>query len=983
MSAATHRHADFGDRVRRRRRALEWTQAQLAERVACSEDMVRKIESGLRRPSRWLAERLDRHLQLGDGAKSAAAAGSSHGNSASATFAAPSTPSASAPVSASTAPPQSAAPAPLVGRNAEMAQLRRAIDATRAGQGALVLIEGEPGIGKSHLARAALAEFEQTGLSRRSAVVACYEIDATIPLQPLLDWLQRLLDLHGPEFIDGLSAATQAELAELSPQVRELKPGLPAPPPEPELRRTRIFSAFGELVSSRLRDGPLMIVIDDIHWADEMTLALLHRLVRQMAERPLLVVCTYRSEELLANAALALFVRSAPAHGAVARLALQRLNEGDVRSWLEGRQAGRPELAARLYRSSEGHPLYLASMLQQLGEAGSGGGDALPAALRDSIRERLQRLPESSRAVLEIAAVLGRRFDVFTLERGCGMTGDALADAVDLLLQRRLLRPFDDGASLDFDHHCIREVVTDDLGAARRVVLHRRAAEALAGADGDNSAAIAHHHERAGDWREAIAQHTLAAQRSLSMSALREAAAAADRAIELAAVHPTAANAAERQRLHEIRGDVHVQDGTPGLAVADFAAALALARTVKDAEASCDLLAKLGMAHRRADDYAAARAVLGESLAAARALQEPQRIADALYHLGTVAWSDGDNMLALRCHGEAVTLCEQHGLQGLVAVQAWHGDGESHMADCQPQRATESFERSLALARALGDRGYEAENLMMIGYCHSGAFGTADYRRALQCAEEGLAVAEAAWQVWHLGPLHLLQADVWRCQGRVRDAQTLLEAEWQRSQTLKQPRFGIMTLDMLGRLFDEEGRHADAESCWQRALAASEEHRVHFWREQLMAGCAAARLHQGLAVDWPALHEASEAALARRDCYVQARCLVVLAEGALAEGDAGRARDYASRLLALAEPSRMRELEARARWALGRALRDQAPEQARAELDAALALAEQIERPWLIVQLRAIRPAVCAQQPPAAAGEPDMRPLQRRSARRT
>jgi tetratricopeptide (TPR) repeat protein/transcriptional regulator with XRE-family HTH domain len=922
MTAGNPRHPDFGDRVRRRRRALEWTQAQLAERVACSEDMVRKIESGLRRPSRWLAERLARHLEL-DGAGAEAARATA-------------TPAA-----------QPAAAAPLVGRDTEMAQLRRAIDTTRAGRAGLVLIEGEPGIGKSHLARAALAEFERAGLSRGCAVVACYEIDWGVPLQPLLDWLHRLLDLHGPEVVDALSPATQAELAELSPQVRELKPALPAPASAPELRRARIFSAFGELVAARLRDGPLLVVIDDIHWADEMTLSLLHRLLRQWAERPLLVVCTFRSEELAGNAALALFERSASAALDVTRLALQRLSQDDVRLWL----AGRPVLAESLYRSSEGHPLYLASMLQQLHD--SGAADVLPAALRDSIRERLARLPEPARAVLEMAAVLGRRFDLFALERGCGLAGDALADAVDLLVGRHLLRSFDDGASLDFDHHCIREVVADDLGAARRIVLHRRAAEALVGAEGDHSGAIARHLERAGDWAGAIAQHALAARRSLAMSALREAAAAIDAAVELAAAHPAAADDGQRQRLHEIRGDVHAQDGAFAVALAAFEAALALARARGDDKACCDLLAKLGMVHRRADDYAAARTVLGEALAAARALQEPQRIADALYHLGTVAWSDGDNTLALHCHGEAVALCEQHGLGGLVAVQAFHGAGESQMADAQPRRAIERFERSLALARAIGDRGYEAENLMMVGYCHTGAFGVADYARALQCAEEGLAVAEAAEQSWHVGPLHLLKADAWRCIGRTFEAQTLLEAEFERSQALAQPRFGIMTLDMLGRLFDEAGRHADAEDCWQRALAESRRHRVHFWREQLLAGLARARLAQGLDVDWPDLQAASEAALARRDRYVHARCLHVLAEGALAADDGARAHSLASRLLALAEPTGMRELAAIARWSLGRALRESAPEQARAELETALAAARQIGRPWLVAQLDA------------------------------
>lgn len=928
MAAGAPRHVDFGDRVRRRRRALEWTQAQLAERVACSEDMVRKIESGARRPSRWLAERLARQLQLD--VPGAALASVARGPAAAA------------------AAPTAVAP-PFVGREAEMAELRLKIKTVQGGSGALVLIEGEPGIGKSHLARAASFEFERTAVPGQCAVVACYEIDAASPLQPLLDWMHRLLDIQGPELLEALSPATVAELVELSPQVRELRPDVPLLSPAPELRRARIFSAFSELVAARLRAGPLMVVIDDIHWADELTLALIHRLVRQLTRRPLLVVCTFRSEELDGNPSLTLFVRSAQADLGAARLALERLRQDDVHRLL----AGQPELAERLFGSSHGHPLYLVSMLQQLRDHGTAQG--LPIALRDSIRERLQRLSGPARAVVEFAAVLGRRFEVHLLERACGMTGDGLAQAVDLLVQRRLLRAVDDDGGLDFDHDVIRQVISDDLGAARRVVLHRRAAEALGDAEGDNGAWIARHHEGSGDWGPAIALYAAAARRSLGMSALVEAAGAIERAVELAALHRSVVDATQWQQLHETKGDIHAQDGAFGVAVTSFETALSHARAVGDAQRACELLAKLGMAHRRADDYASARVASSEALAAARGLQEPSRIADALYHLGTVAWSDGENEMALRCHSEAVALCEEHGLGGLVAVQAYHGHGESQMADCLPRLAIERFEKSLALARGIGDRGYEAENVMMIGYCHSGAFGLGDYAQALRCAEEGLAIAEAADQVWHEGPLHLLKADALRCMGHVGQAQALLEAEVERSQALTHARFGIMALDMLGRLFCEVGRHAEAEDCWQSALAASHQHDVHFWRAQLMAGLAQARLQQGLQVDWVGLNAASEAARARRDRYVHARCLEVQAEGALANGKSEEAGAFARQMLALAEPAGMRELAAIARFAFGRAMAPSSPARARRHIDAALSEAETIGRPWLVARVLSAR----------------------------
>src|SRR5207344_2372444 len=115
-----------------------------------------------------------------------------------------------------------------------------------------------------------------------------------------------------------------------------------------------------------------------------------------------------------------------------------------------------------------------------------------------------------------------------------------------------------------------------------------------------------------------------------------------------------------------------------------------------------------------------------------------------------------------------------------------------------------------------GDRGYEAENLTMLGYCCSGSMGLADYARADAFARQSIAVIESAEQQWHLAPVRMLQADLWRCVGRIGDAQALLNAELQRIDQIGQPRFGIMALDMLGRLLHEQGRDAEAQDAFGR-----------------------------------------------------------------------------------------------------------------------------------------------------------------------
>ena len=927
----------FGELVRRRRRALELTQQQLAQRVSCSEDMVRKIEADLRRPSRWLAGRLMAHLRIGSADQAGFLNAARLGRATPARDARPEAEHRSVP---------------LVGRDAQRERFAEALDAALAGSGSLVLIEGEAGIGKTTLVQAAMADAAARGFA--GCATTCYEIARAIPLQPWIDWVDRLVDIVGVSLIDTLPPAIQAELADLSPHLRELRPSLPEPSGEPELRRTRIFSAYAQLAAAAARDQPLLVVVDDLHWADDMTLALLHHLVRHTRRLPVVIVGALRSEELAAGQALPAFVEGAVAELGAMRLALGRWSVDDVQRLVSALERTVPEgLAERLYAVSEGHPLYVGSMLQQWRELGGGSDLAfpMPPALRDSIRERLRRLPPPARALLDMAAVLGRHFDFLTLERGAGMAGVALAEGVELLVQRRLLREVDGAAGFDFSHDRIREVVYADLGTARRIVLHRHAAEALQAAGAQDDALMAGHYELARQWDAAIRHWERAAERSLRLYALRESVGAAERALALAEAHPSACDAAMRVRLHEHLGDAHAQDGRCAEAVAVFEAALAGAQALGDAGWARDLLTKLGMAHRRADDYGRAVDRLGQALAVSRSLDDASHVADTLYHLGTVAWSDGDNTLALRCHTEAVQLCETHGLGGWVAMQAWHGMGEALFAAARPREAMTRFERSLSLARELGDRGYEAENVMMLGWCCTGAMGVADYAFATDQADLGLAVAQAAQQEWHLTPLRILQADAWRCAGEVPSALELLNSELARIEQLGQVRFCIMALDVLGRLWLEQGRPGDARDCFLRALQMGVDRRVHFWRAQVEAGLALARLEEGEPLDREGLSRTSEAALAHSERCAHARCLQVLSEGALRAGQFSLARDEAGRLLALSGQAGLRELSAHACWLLGRSWIDEAPQRARVHLVQAREEAEAIHRPWLARQV--------------------------------
>ncbi len=240
---------------------------------------------------------------------------------------------------------------------------------------------------------------------------------------------------------------------------------------------------------------------------------------------------------------------------------------------------------------------------------------------------------------------------------------------------------------------------------------------------------------------------------------------------------------------------------------------------------------------------------------------------------------------------------------------------------------------------------------MMLGYCCSGGMGTADFARALVYAREGLAVAEAAEQEWHLTPLRILQAEAWRGTGRPRAAIALLEVEVGRSEALGQTRFGIMALDLLGRLLIEQQRPAEAEACFERASVLGTQRRVDFWRGQIVAGLAEARTCLGEPVDRADLRSASDLALARAERFVHARCLQVLAEHALRSGDTAAARVDAERLLALTDEAGLREFSAQGHWLLGRSWLDEAPRKAEVELALALAAARDIDHAAFGVQV--------------------------------
>lgn len=969
MQDRTH---SFGYWLRRRRKALDLTQEALAQRVCCSGFTIRKIEADERRPSRPLAERLATVLSIAEEERRdfLDAARALHATNRLPLDPAPADVDTHAALIHS---PHDAAMAaasdtsPFVGRNNEHGLLIGLIARLTAGAGYTVLIEGEPGIGKSRLLREVTRYAHAQDLP--TIETKCYEIDRAMSYQPIIDLVTRALDRVSAKALHSLPPVSLAELAALVPEVGERFPDLPQLSNDfPEARQARLSRAVDQLIEAARGGRPAVFMVDDIQWADDASAQVLHFLARNAAQRPVLMIYAYRDEAVDSDERFAQLVESLRRDTDARRLPLARLGYADTENLvaaLADAKLGAPGLAERLHRETEGNPFFLMSILQSLSEGetqlASRTSDTpglLPDALRAAVRVRLSHVPKAIRPLLEAAAVLGRRFDFDTLLDVTREPEAQLLDAVEALVKRRLLREEPEGGVYDFSHDKLREVLYHDIGGARRKLLHQSVAETLErlGEDAthERDAQLAEHYERAHVWSKALHYLVLAAEHSQTLFAMRDALHWLDRAVALSELHLEALDAEQRLALYEQRGAARAQAGQTQGAVADMRCVIDVLRAGGERAKTRDALIQLGMAYRRADSYHEATACLTEALAESRAMNDERHAADTLYHLGTVAWSTGQNDQAIGFHQQAVDICERTGFTDLIAVQAYHGRGEAHYANAEPAAAIACYTRSLELSRGIGDKSYESENLMMIGHACVGAKGLGDYPRALASFEAALDIARAADLQWHLGPTLLGLDHVQACMGRYGEAWTGMQKTLQWLESLNQVRYQLIAADCIGHLLLDLGLNELAVEYLERGLALGRDTGILFWCATIETDLAVARSRLGQKADTLALQTMLEQTRRTSERYMMVRCIDGLAEIALAAGDASRCRAYGDELLAIAGSNGLRELDAVARRWRGEAmLVEKDYTAAQTELSCAAALAEDIGRVRLQMDVQA------------------------------
>lgn len=396
-------------------------------------------------------------------------------------------------------PPQEQQTADLfVGRHRETAVIEESLQAANAGQGSIVVLAGEMGVGKSRLAYQMLRRAEAGGATVISAT--CQRLEQSLPYAPLADAIGRYLQLLPDSSLRRLSPAVLAQLAQILPTLQDRLPDAPTGSEmhlSPEENRQRLIDGIVAFLTGLSELRPLVLFLDDLHWTDAETLAVVSRLSTRIQRHPFLLLLAYRQGDLVENDALPTLLhalRRTP-HSQVLRI--DRLGLDDVRV-LVHRLTGAEEkpderLVQTLYETTAGNALFITEAIKALRERTQGRSTASARAaarqltdqyvetlgrserVQEIIKERIERLPPDALHVLQLAAVVGRDFSLDLLERAS--TTDPIG-GLDVLLRRQfLVERLDE--RLDFVHQIVRQVAYDGLNVLLRRRLHRQAALAL------------------------------------------------------------------------------------------------------------------------------------------------------------------------------------------------------------------------------------------------------------------------------------------------------------------------------------------------------------------------------------------------------------------------------------------------------------------------------------------------------------------------
>lgn len=635
----------------------------------------------------------------------------------------------------------------FAGRAAERARLAAAFQEAAGGAGRVMLVAGEPGIGKTSLA----AELGRaTHASGATVLYGRCDDDTGIPYRPWVESLAHLVD-HAPlPRLEALGSRVLTDVARLVPNLVDRVPGLASPiPGDPGADRWALFTGVTALLGAVTDTTPAVLVLDDLQWADKPSLLLLAHVVDALVSLPVFVVAIYRDSDVTAEHPLAEVLAALGREGGTQRMTLQGLDRGEVVSLVEGITGQQLDerglgLVHAVHRDTDGNPFFTEALLRHLSETGAvyldAGGRWVPAidldaaGLPDSVREvvgrRVDVLGAAARRVLTVAAVIGEEFDLETVAAALDDGEDEVVDVLDAAQSAALVSSVTPGR-YSFAHGLVAHTLCSSLTPTRLARVHRQVAEAIELVDPSRTRAA----ELARHW---------AAAGSL----------------------PDRAKASGYAR---DAGDFAMRALAPDEAIRWYSQSLDLLNADADAE-RCDLLIRLGRAQRHVDDDAYSATLVAAARTAQR-IGDPRRLARAALAntrgYSTLARAPIEEIEMLEAALAAIGTEDSRTRARLLATLASHA-----VIEYDAHRRTALCDEAVAVARRVGDPVVLVQVLNLSAFA---LWHPARLTELLADTGEALALAET---IGDPGLIHW--SAVWRMHallevGRLADAAALVD----------------------------------------------------------------------------------------------------------------------------------------------------------------------------------------------------------------
>ncbi len=647
--------------------------------------------------------------------------------------------------SAFAVPPQQTS---FVGREHEKSEVRAALADATSGRGRICLLSGEAGIGKTRLCAEIALEAEKNGLT--TIVGHCSENEA-VPYLPFVEILERWVDRwDSPDDLRRAIGDDGPELARLLPKLRRIVPDLP-PPMElaAEQARRQLFNSFSSFIAQRSKEQPTMLVLEDLHWADDSTLALITHLSQRHSDLQLLMIGTFRESEIDLGPGLSKTLEGLIRGRLATQLRLKGLPSVEVAQMLQGLSGQAPPAAvvSEILGETGGNPFFVEELFQHLTEENRLYDEAgqfrlelkvgeleVPRNVRLIVGRRLARLGEATRKILAVAAVIGRFFTFDLLEEAAGAKPDALLDCLDEAQTAGVIRSSTQQpeARFEFSHEMIRQAILKQLSIARHRRLHLEVAQTIeriySNTLEDHYAELAHHYAQTANTWKAVTSLHLAGQQAAVRSAHEEAATLLNSSLELLRTMPeTAERDSQELATQAALGTILIStkgDGAPEVK-ASLSRVVDLSRRVGESPQLLTALFGLAAFHVNRGEHRTAQGLAKDLLKLAERSGDPVAVMMGHSVLGHTSYWLGEFAFAHSNLEQTVAIYdhELHGRPAFVhgldpVLDALGYDGYTLWQMGYPDQALDKAQRGLAIAQkaARPDRLATALNYLAIAH---------------------------------------------------------------------------------------------------------------------------------------------------------------------------------------------------------------------------------------------------------------------------